>query len=152
MKKAWLLSVLAVLGLGVAQAQESYFGVGASVLTNFTDGAAPLLNLQFGGPVADTLELRGTVDTLLFLSNLGADLLYAFDVSPEVEGYAGGGVDFAYIFIPGLAAGSAFALHGTAGLEYRTGAVGLYGEVQPYGLLSAPILALKARVGINFYF
>lgn len=151
MFKRWAVAGL-ILCFGGAQAQGSYFGIGASVLTNFTDGAAPLLSLQVGGPVAETLELRGTVDTLLFLSNLGADLLYTFDVSTEVEGYVGGGVDFAYIFIPGLAAGSTFALHGTAGLEYHTGAVGLYGEVQPYGLLSAPALALKARAGVNFYF
>lgn len=151
--KQWVLSLLAVLGLGVGYAQESYVGVGGAVLTNFADGAAPLLGLQVGGPVTETLELRGTLDTLLFLSNLGADLLYAFDVSPEVEGYAGGGVDFAYIFIPGLAAGSTVALHGTAGLEFRTGSVGFFAEVQPILTLEPVRLGYtKVRSGINVHF
>jgi len=152
MVKRWVLTTLVLLSLGASQAQGSYVGFGASVLTNFSDGAAPLLSLQVGGPVTETLELRGTLDTLLFLSNFGADLLYAFSLSPEIEGYAGGGADFAYIFIPGLAAASTFALHATAGLEYRPGRVGLYGEVQPYALTSAPIVALKARFGVNFHF
>jgi hypothetical protein len=127
-------------------------GVGGSVLTNFTDGAAPLFSVQVAGPVAETLELRGTLDTLLFLSILGADLLYPFAVSPTLKGYVGGGADFAYIFIPGLAAGGTLTLHATAGLEVRTGGLGFYGEVQPYTLLSAPLVALKARSGVNFYF
>lgn len=42
------------------------------------------------------------------------------------------------------------ALRATPGLEYRTRGAGLYGEVQPYTLLSAPILALKARPASTF--
>lgn len=151
MRKQWFLAMVAVLCLGVSQAQGSYAGVGVSLLTNFSDGAVPLLSLQFGSQVAENLELRGTLDTLLIASNVGADLLYPFSVSEDVQGYAGGGVDFIYLFIPGVAGGSSFGLHATAGLEYLTGTVGLYGEVQPYALLSAPILALKARFGVNFY-
>ena len=142
----------ATLALGVGQAQESYFGVGGTVVTNFAGGAAPLLGLQLGGPVADDLELRGTLDTLIFLSNLGLELLYTFEVSPDVKGYAGGGGDFVYLFLPDLLSEGGFALHGTAGLELRTGTVGFYGEVQPYTLVVAPTLALKARTGVNFYF
>lgn len=152
MVKRWVLTTLVLLSLGMSQAQGSYVGIGASVLTNFSDGAAPLLSLQVAGPVAETLELRGTLDTLLFLSVIGADLLYPFAVSPTLKGYAGGGADFAYIFLPGLAAGGTVTLHATAGLEARSGDLGLYGEVQPYALLSAPIVALKARFGVNFYF
>lgn len=108
--------------------------------------------MQAGGPVAETLELRGTLDTVLLLSILGADLLYPFAVSPTLEGYAGGGADFAYLFVSGLAAAGTLMLHATAGLEVRSGGLGIYGEVQPYTLLSAPILALKARFGVNVYF
>lgn len=122
------------------------------MFTNFTDGAVPLLGLQLGGPVTERLELRGTLDTLLIASNIGADLLYPFAVSEDVRGYIGGGADFIYLVIPELAYGSSFGLHATAGLEYLTGAVGFYGEVQPYILLSSPIRALKARAGVNFYF
>ncbi len=152
MVKRWVMVLATTLALGVGQAQESYFGVGGTVVTNFTDGAAPLLGLQLGGSVAEALKLRGTLDTLIFFSNLGLELLYTFEVSPDLKGYAGGGGDFVYIFLPGLAEGSAFALHGTVGLELRTGTVGFYGEVQPYALLGAPIVALKARFGVNFYF
>ena len=60
--------------------------------------------------MAETLELRGTLGTLLSLSNLGADLLYAFNLS-RGRRVRGGGVDFACIFIPGLAAGSTLARH-----------------------------------------
>lgn len=101
--------------------------------------------------MAETLELRGTLDTLLFLSTLGADLLYPFAVSPTLEGCAGGGADFAYLFLPGLDAAGTSTLHATAGLEVRSGASGIYGE-KPYTLPSAPILALKVRSGVNFYF
>ncbi len=152
MFRHWMIVGLAFICLGSARAQGSYFGIGGSVLTNFADGVVPLLGLHVGGPVTETLELRGSLDTLLFISNLGADLLYPFKVSPTLKGYAGGGADFVYIFIPGLAAGSTFALHATAGLEARTGTLGFYGEVQPYVLLSAPIRAVKARLGVNVHF
>jgi hypothetical protein len=52
---------------------------------------------------------------------------------------------------PGLDAAGTSTLHATAGLEVRSGASGIYGE-KPYTLPSAPILALKVRSGVNFYF
>lgn len=84
----------------MSQAQGSYVGVGASVLTNISDGEAPLFSLQVAGPVAETLERRGTLDTLLFLSVLGADLLYPFAVAPTLKGYAEAGRTLPTSFCP----------------------------------------------------
>ncbi len=60
MRKAWTLSLLAVLGLSVGQARESYYGFGPTglvTLGDFTEFEF-LLGLQLGGPVAAGLELR----------------------------------------------------------------------------------------------
>jgi hypothetical protein len=100
MVKRWVLTTLVLLVLGMSHAQGSYVGIGGSVITASADGIFPLLGLQVGGPVAETLELCGTLDTLLFLSTLGADLLYPFAVLPTLEGCAGGGADFAFLFTP----------------------------------------------------
>jgi hypothetical protein len=99
MVKRWVLTTLVLLVLGMSHAQGSYVGIGGSVITASADGIFPLLGLQVGRPVAETLELRGTLDTLLFLSTLSADL-YPFAVSPTLEGCAGGGADFAFLFTP----------------------------------------------------
>lgn len=152
MKRTALLILMAVLSLSTVQAQERYFGVGASVLTNFVDGVFPLLSLQLGGSVADKLELRGTLETLLLISNAGVDLLYTFPVAEEVRGYAGGGADLFFIVLPGVTADLAPGAHGTVGLEYPTGNVRFYSEIQLYLLLALPVPIPKFRAGVNFYF
>lgn len=148
--RKWLLSVLAVLGLGVVQAQESYFGVGAA-LGNLV---IPLLSVQAGGPVVENVEVRGTLDSVLFVNDLGLDVLYTFAISDgPLEGYVGGGPDLVWIFVGN--GGPFLTAHATAGLEYLTGNLGVYGEAQallPVSVLNAALVPGKLRFGVNFYF
>lgn len=149
-----MLSLLAVLGLSVGQARESYYGFGPTglvTLGDFTEFGF-LLGLQLGGPVAAGLELRGTLDTVLIASNIGADLLYPFAISADTRGYAGGGADFFHFVFSDPEYGNTFGLHGTAGLEFYNGNTGLYSEVQPYLLLDRTLFAIKVRAGVNVYF
>lgn len=160
--KRWLCTVVAVFGLGLAlaqaqnvgQARESYYGFGPTglvTLGDFTEFGF-LLGLQLSGPVAASLELRGTLDTVLIASNIGVDLLYPFAMSVDTRAYAGGGADFFHFVFPDPEYGNAFGLHGTAGLEFYNGNTGLYSEVQPYLLLDRTLFAIKVRAGVNVYF
>ena len=153
--KRILLLLATVLVLSSAQAQ-SYYGFGGTVLASLDEGTGYLLGLQLGGPVGAGLELRGTLDTVFITSNLGFDLLYPFALSTATRGYAGGGADFLYqllfasVSAPRSSSGT-FGFHGTVGLEYHPKTVGVYGELQPYFLLSK-LFAVKARAGVNIYF
>ena len=149
--KRTLLLLATVLVLSSAQAQ-SYYGFGSTVLASLDEGTGYLLGLQLGGPVGAGFELRGTLDTALIASNLGFDLLYPFALSSTTQGYVGGGADFLHLlFSAPDSYGNTFGFHGTVGLEYRPETVGVYGELQPYFLLSK-LFAVKARVGVNIYF
>lgn len=153
--KKWLLRVMVILGLGVVQAQESYFGVGPTVGTTFNAGETfPVLGLHAGRPILDNLELRVQLDTLVFVSVLAADLLYSFDIDEATRVYVGGGPDLLVIAFMGI--GATPGLHGTLGLEYAPGNIGYFTEVQPVAPLTEvgltpPVLA-KLRAGVNFYF
>ena len=153
--RKWLLGLVIVSGLGVAQAQ-TYIGLGAT-LVDFT---LPLPSVQVGGVVQD-VELRGTLDSTLAFNVLGLDALYSFTISgTPFEVYVGGGPDLVWIFSGG---GEPFlGVHVTAGLEYLldiavsgVGNLGLYGELQPlFPLLGTEGLTslIKARAGVNIYF
>lgn len=82
----WLMMVLIGSFFGLAQAQErsGYVGFGVSYAT-FTGVIPnyPAPSLQVGGPVSDALELRGTLESLLVVSNIGLDLLYPPDRSRQ---------------------------------------------------------------------
>ena len=144
----YLLVVCVVLGLGVAQA-PLYLGFGATLANT-----SPLPSVQVGGPVAQNVELRGTLDSLGIISVFGVDALYKFPVSgASLGGYVGGGPDAVLAFIGGD--NFILGLHATVGLEYFTSSLGIYGELQPLipvsGFNRAPVLG-KLRVGVNFYF
>jgi len=149
MNTRWLLPLFAMLCLSSTQAQ-SYFGVGASVVNLFI----PLPSVQVGGPVAERVELRITLDSVLVINDLGLDVLYTFPIpDAPLKGYVGGGPDVVWVLIAG---GRPFlAAHATAGLEYLTDNLGIYGELQPLlpvlGTEGTPVF-LKLRAGVNFYF
>lgn len=128
---------------------EPLIGVGATL----ANGVIPLLGVQVGGPVAEHLEVRGTLESVFFITDIGLDLLYTFPVfGVLLEGYIGGGPDLIPLFINSSELWT--AVHATAGLEYLTGSVGIYGKLQPllplFGV-GAPVF-VKARAGVNFYF
>ena len=109
---------------------------------------------ELGGPVAQSVKLRGTLDSLGIISVFGIDALYKFLVSgASLGGYIGSGPDAGLAFIGGD--NLILGLHATAGLEYFTGELGIYDELQPLipilGFNSAPVLG-KLRAGVNFYF
>ncbi len=161
MKKC-LLCVFVVLGLGVAQAQ-TYIGVGGTWLASSAYSSVPLLSVQVGGQTAPEfgrVEVRAAFDTILIFSNLGVDALASAhfeDASLRV--YFGGGPDV-LIFVTSDSVPDqerlpvSFGIHGTAGLEFFTGNVRPFAELQPAATLlyDGPVFGLRARAGLNFYF
>lgn len=164
MKRRWLLSGLAVLGLGWGQAQ-GYYGLGASLSSSsqygLKYGLAPLLSAQIGGPAAPEFgdfELRATFDTLILFSNVGLDVLTSVHY-PEasLRVYLGGGPDVLVFMavdpLPGQEGPLVFfGAHGTVGLESLSGGVRPFAELQPAAALiyREPVFALRLRVGVNF--
>lgn len=145
-----------------AQAQ-SYIGVGGAWQTSSAYSSVPLVSIQAGGRAAPEfghLEVRAALDTLLLFSNLSVDVLSSVrlhDASLRV--YFGGGLDV-LIFapldsIPGQERFPvSFGFHGTLGLEFLTGGVRPFAELQPAAafLYGKPVFGLKARAGVNVYF
>lgn len=146
----FLLVLIALVTLSCVQAQGSYFGLRlAYTPIDFFGTQLPLFGFQLGVSVADNLELRGTLDTVVLLSFAQVDLLYSVGFSDDLRGYVGGGPDVTFV---DLFRYPSAAVHGTAGLEYRTGRVGLFAEAQP--ILPLPDLRtlFKLGAGVNFYF
>ncbi len=149
--KRFLLVLLTLSALSCAGAQSSYFGLHVAYTSiDFFGAQLPLFGLQLGGPVANNLELRGTVDTIVLLSLAQVDLLYSEGFSDGLRGYIGGGPDVTFV---DLFRYPSAAVHGTAGLEYRTGSVGFFAEVQPIVfLLDLQNPLFKLGAGVNFHF
>lgn len=149
--KRFLLVLLTLSALSCAGAQSSYFGLHVAYTSiDFFGVQLPLLGLEYGGPVANNLELRGTVDTIVLFSFAQADLLYSVGFSDDLRGYVGGGPGVGFI---GLFYLPAAEVHTTAGLEYRTGSVGFFAEVQPIVfLLDLQNPLFKLGAGVNFHF
>ena len=132
MKKALFVPVLSLLfGCG-ALAQKAFVGAGLAYPYIAGDGL-PLLSLQAGAEVAQNIEVRGELDTLLLINLIGADVLYTAPLSgSNARWYAGGGPNL--VLVAFLVSNFTFGVHGTVGAEVfplpdqRTG---LFGEVQP---------------------
>lgn len=143
----------------MACAQRAYVGAN---LTLLTDGyyTSPLFGVQVGGSLLPGLELRGAFETVVLGSSLSADLLYRVGPFGPLEGYVGAGPEV--LFAPTAAVLPAqvtplgtpnAGLHGTVGLELRTGALGFFGELQPILTLGPPRLGYtKFRTGVNLHF
>lgn len=85
-------------------AKNAYFGLSSSIFipTTAEAGIFPLLGLQGGGEVAERLELRVNLDSLLIINFLAADLSYT-DVSEgeaPLRYYLGGGPDLVAAIVP----------------------------------------------------
>lgn len=123
-----------LLWLGTAQAQRGpYFGFGVSYAT--FSGLSPnnsQPSFQIGGPVSGT-ELRGTLESLVMVGNLGLDVLYTLtDDTADRRIYAGGGLNTRlYLYFP-----NGFDLRAVVGGEYffargdGSAPLGVFGEVQ----------------------
>jgi hypothetical protein len=149
--KRFLQVLLAFLALSCAGAQNSYFGLRlAYTPIDFFGTQLPLFGFQLGVPVANNLAFRGTLDTIVLLSFAQVDLLYSVGLSSDLSGYIGGGPDVTFV---DMFRYPSAAVHGTAGLEYRTGSVGFFAEAQP--ILPLPDLQnplFKLGAGVNFHF
>ncbi len=144
--KRVLLILTTVFGLSTVHAGAQCFGVGAVLIGDELSLGAPLLSLQYGTFLAEALELRGRLDTVLYIFDVGIDLLYTQNVADALRLYGGGGVNYLGFIGPGAAP----SVHLTAGLEYRAATLGTFADVQA-GLSSfgfSPTL----RAGLNFYF
>lgn len=159
------LVLFALLALSCAQAQASYFGIRADVVGKLSplSVVAPLVGVQLGTPVLANVELRASLLTALIAAVLQADVLYTQDLSDTLRGYGGVGADLGQVAFGD--AQTFFGVHATAGVEHRLGSgTGLFGEVQPLYVLSAPEYAFggdsdsglglfwKLNVGVNFHF
>jgi hypothetical protein len=139
-----------------AMAQNTYVGIGGSLLFMPDVGAFPLPSIQVGGEIADTVELRATLDSLIFASLIGVDALFT-DSLPDTKArfYLGGGVT-AFIFTLGQFSGSAFGLRTPLGLEFYTmpeQQFGIYAEALPMLFFARDTSFLATlRAGLNFHF
>lgn len=88
------------------------------------------------------------METVVATASLGADLLYRVPLGDGFSAY--GGVGPGILFLP---LSQAYALCGALGIEYGTGRVGFFSEVQP--LLTRSDFGLdygRLRTGVNFSF
>ncbi len=145
-----MLALLA-LALSYAAAQDSiYLGVrltGATLLEEI-GGGAPFLGVQLGVRALDPIELRAAYDVSIGVAYAQADLLYSQSLG-NGRGYAGAGLDY---YEDGWNGENDYGVHGTAGLEYRTGIVGLFAEVQPIYGFDVASLRIRSSLGVNFHF
>ncbi len=154
MKRALLFLVLGLAAVSShAAAQERvYLGLrlaGASSLEEPDIGFLPYLGLQAGLRLAGPLELRAAYDVSLGVSYASADLLYTQPLGDGFRGYAGAGPDY---YADGWNGETDGGVHAAAGVEYRTGIVGLFAEVAPiYGFGSAA-LRVRSSLGVNLHF
>lgn len=139
MKK--LLLCLTLLMLTSINAQGVYYGAGLKL-----GDAVALVSFQAGGEVAPDLEVRAVYDTLLFINQLGADVLYT-PATEEVKFYVGPGVLFG---LDGVGNGWVGA-RASVGLELRQNPIGIFGELQPVITTNAERNGFRFRFGINFY-
>ena len=142
--KRILLLLLMTSSLAFAQEPRGYVGFGLSLVLPF---------VQAGVAVGDGLEVRGAVESIIFVTRVQADLLYRIPGEEDWTFYVGGGGDYLIGAIPLFEPADALALHATAGAEYRTGAIGLFGEVQPSVVVAGGEgFGLFVRAGVNFTF
>ena len=151
-----LLLVLVILStFSGALAQSSYFGLQLSGILD-AGTVFPFFELQGGGPVAENVELRAAGLPLFIVNLFQLDLLYSEQLDAALRGYAGGGGDVLLIVFDQQDVN--FAVHVTAGIEYRTGPViGLFLEAQPIFVVSGADLGTehvigKLDTGVNFHF
>ncbi len=150
-----LFIMLCCLTWSVAQARSGYVGFGVSYAT-YTGVVPnyPLPSLQVGTELGDGLELRGTLESLLIVSNIGLDMLYRIDLESDSAWlYTGGGGNMRlYGPYP-----NGFDLRGVLGGEFPLESDGLpyslFAEVRLYlrGLLFG-FPTLEGRAGINIPF
>lgn len=145
--------VISLCGVASAQTPRSYFGVGISVPVPIF---FPLLSLQIGGPISDTLQVRANLDTLLAASIVSADVLHEFYSNATMNAYVGGGLDLIGIIDFGLMPFAVIPeLHATLGAEYfLSDDVGLYAEVKPLlsSLVTQGVFVAPVRAGANIHF
>ena len=123
----------------------------------------PPPGFQLGAPVLGDVELHVSLHTLLLANFVQVDVLYTRNLSDALRGYGSVGADVGSIAF--YDDGSVFGVHATSGLEYELGSGGgLFGEVQPLYVLSAPEYAFggdsdsglgffgKLNLGVNFHF
>ncbi len=153
MSRRYLRLILGlVLSLPCAAAQDSIsLGIRLALASSLEaiGGEAPYLGLQLGVRALDPVELRASYDISLGLEYASADLLYSQSLGTDLRGCAGLGPDY---YADGWNGETDYGVHGTAGVEYRTGIVGLFVEAQPiYGF---GLTALRFRIwsGVNFIF
>lgn len=148
----YLLMLFMVGVLGNAAAQNTFAGFGVTLVTNFSDISPPLPSLQLGGFVSDTVVVRGVLESLILVTLLGVDVLYVTPLpDSDARGYVGGGADVGVAIVPFLGTGAIFGVHGTAGIEWLTGQLGIFAETQP-ALYFGGGLWVKLRAGVNVYF
>lgn len=141
----WLTLTFVGLGTSKAQVQDAYFGFGIAY-----DSASALLgypnpSLQIGGPLTETLEIRGTLESLLVVSDLGLEVLYPFALSPDIRLYAGGGINVPFFFFYP----DGFVVRSVFGGEYFLEPVGLFAEVRLAWRLGGRVPFPQGRLGVN---
>lgn len=149
MRSLLVLAMVGVLSVGVVSAQDvhtPYFGGGVTLVTGF-GFVLPIPSLQVGTPVAEFVELRATLDTLISFNALGADVLFTLKPGSGFKPYVGVG---GLITFPGTVGFDAVA---TLGAEYAPSSFGFFGEVEASIIdLTNGYFGPYFRAGVNFHF
>jgi hypothetical protein len=153
MKKSVLLIVF-LIWASFATAQKMYVGAGLSLPIIFNAGVIALPGFQVGGEIAEHVELRGVLETVIVANLIGLDVLYT-DVIPDTNArwYAGGGVSTLIVAVE-QAGGIGFGLRTPIGAEFFITPeqnMGIFAEAQPNIFFGGGFL-LNLRAGVNFHF
>lgn len=151
----WIILTLHMFA-SLVVAQKTYVGVGVA-LPIMEYGTLPLIAIQVGTSVADHIELRASIDTLVvFAGFLEADVLYT-DIIPDknAQWYGGGGISSLYV--ASSVGGIGFGLHLSGGTEFflmPEKQTGIFIEVQPTLLFAGneSLFSFNIRSGVNFHF
>ena len=133
MKKSVLLMAF-LIWASFATAQKTYVGLGLSLPIVFDVGVVALPGFQVGGEIAEHVELRGTLDTVIVANIIGLDVLYT-DGIPDTNArwYAGGGMSTLIVAFA-QAGGIGFGLRTPIGAEFFITPeqnIGIFAEAQP---------------------
>ncbi len=147
--KRWLCIVVLIgSGLASAQAQNVYAGLGLGLLAD----SGLSVGVQAGGAVSERFGVRGVLKSDFDILLVSAEGFYTPSPADAVwQGYVGGGLTVTWL---PLFDGSETYLVPlptlTGGYVYRTGGLGLFGELRL--LVFIPFPAPELRTGLNVYF
>jgi hypothetical protein len=155
--------ILASLALSPrAFAESAYFGVRADIIlplgVSNTSLSIPLPGIQVGYDFGTQSEpgfgVRGTLNSLIFVSKISVDALYRIPTEPSGAGwYVGAGADALIVLIANV--GPAFGAHAVAGYNFAlSDSLAAFLEVSPGAFFSSgtSLFSSGASLGTSLFY